>query len=177
MKYALIYGLLSGMVIAGTITAGLVLGPENSLFSSVWFGYLVMLVALSFVFMGVKRYRDVEKGGVIRFMPALGIGLSIAAVAALGYILVWEIYLAATDYRFMDEFLAATRRGLEAQGKSAAQVASEMAQYDWMRENYGNPLIRIPVTFIEIFPVGLIVALFSAAVLRNPRVLPARVAG
>ncbi|MGQ0659857.1 DUF4199 domain-containing protein [Sphingosinicella sp.] len=177
MKYALIYGLLSGLVIVGTITAGLALGPENSIFSTMWFGYLVMLVALSFVFMGVKRYRDVEKGGAIRFMPALGMGLGIAVVAALAYILVWEIYLAATGYRFMDEFLAAMARGLEAQGKSASEVAAEMAEFQWMRDNYGNPLIRIPVTFLEIFPVGLIVALFSAAVLRNPRVLPARVAG
>ncbi len=176
MKYALIYGTLSGAVIASVITTGLVLGPENSIFSSMWFGYLVMFVALSFVFMGVKRYRDIEKGGVIRFMPALGTGLAIAVVAALAYILVWEIYLASTGYRFMDEFLAAMARGLEAQGKSAGEVAAEMAEFQWMRENYGNPLIRIPITFLEIFPVGLIVALFSAAVLRNPRVLPARAA-
>lgn len=177
MKYALIYGSLSGAVIAGTITAGLVLGPENSIFSSIWFGFLVMFVALSFVFMGVKRYRDVEKGGVIRFMPALGMGLTIAVVAALAYILVWEIYLASTGYRFMDEFLAATVRGMEAEGKSPAEIAAFLAEQQWIRDNYPNPLIRIPITFLEIFPVGLIVALFSAAVLRNPRVLPARTAG
>ena len=121
MKYALIYGTLSGAVIAGVITAGLVLGPENSLFSSMWFGYLVMFVALSFVFMGVKRYRDVEKGGVIRFLPALGMGLAIAVVAALAYILVWEIYLASTGYRFMDDMLAAMARNMAAQGKSASR--------------------------------------------------------
>jgi len=176
MKYALIYGSLSGAVIAGTITAGLVLGPENSIFSSIWFGFLVMFVALSFVFVGVKRYRDVEKGGVIRFVPALGIGLSIAVVAALAYILVWEIYLAATGYRFMDEFLAATARNMAAEGRSQAEIAAFMAEQEWVRANYPNPLFRIPITFLEIFPVGLIVALFSAAVLRNPRVLPARAA-
>jgi len=30
------------------------------------------------------------------------------------------------------------------------------------------------MTFIEIFPVGLLVALISAALLRNPKMLPAR---
>ena len=42
-----------------------------------------------------------------------------------------------------------------------------------MRANYANPLFRIPMMFIEIFPVGLLVALVSAALLRNPRLLPA----
>ncbi len=30
------------------------------------------------------------------------------------------------------------------------------------------------MTFLEIFPVGLIIALLSAALLRNPKVMPAR---
>jgi hypothetical protein len=42
-----------------------------------------------------------------------------------------------------------------------------------MATMYRNPLYRIPITFVEIFPVGLIVALVSAALLRNPRLLPA----
>lgn len=171
MKYALIYGLLSGSVIAAVITAALVLGPEGT--HSLWFGYSVMLVALTFIFVGVKRYRDVELGGVIRFKPAFLMGLAIAVVAALAYILVWEIYLAATGYRFMDDYLAGMARDLQAQGRSAAEIAREMAGFEWMRINYPNPLVRIPITFLEIFPVGLLVALVSAALLRNPRLLPA----
>jgi hypothetical protein len=38
---------------------------------------------------------------------------------------------------------------------------------------YANPLFRLPMTFIEIFPVGMLVSLVSALVLRNPRALPA----
>jgi hypothetical protein len=42
------------------------------------------------------------------------------------------------------------------------------------RQQYANPLFRLPVTFIEIFPVGLVVSLISAALLRNSRFLPAQ---
>jgi len=35
-------------------------------------------------------------------------------------------------------------------------------------------LWRVPLTFSEIFPVGLVVALVSAAILRNPRILAAQ---
>ena len=177
MKYALIYGSLAGMVIISVMLTGILAGGQDSVFASMWFGYLVMLVAMTFMFVGVKRYRDIELGGVIRFWPAFKMGLAIAVVSALAYILVWEIYLASSGYRFMNDYLDSIAQGLAAQGRSAAEVTQEMAQYDWVRANYGNPLIRIPLTFTEIFPVGLLAALVSAALLRNPRLLPARVPG
>ena len=95
-------------------------------------------------------------------------------MAALVYILVWEAYLAATGYRFMDDYIAGIAGDLRAQGKSASQIEREIAGYEWMRANYSNPLIRIPLTFTEIFPIGLLAALVSAALLRNPKMLPAR---
>jgi len=173
MKYALTYGLLSGLVIIATMLTGIMLTEQQNFFSSEWFGYLVMLVALTFIFVGVKRYRDVERGGVIGFKPALLMGLSIAGVAALAYIVVWEIYLASTGYVFMDDYIAGIARNRAAEGVSEAAIAKELASMEWMRVQYGNPLFRVPMTFLEIFPVGLLVALVSAALLRNPKVLPA----
>jgi hypothetical protein len=174
-RYALTYGLLSGAVIAAIISAGLAFLSLDSFAGTMWFGYLVMLVALSFIFVGVKRYRDVERGGVIKFWPALGAGLAIALVAAAAYIVTWEIYLFATDYRFMDEYIAHVIRQRQAAGVSAEALAAEIASMNEMRELYANPLFRAGFTFIEIFPVGLIVSLFSAALLRNPKLLPATV--
>ena len=173
MKYFLTYGLLSGFVIIATMTTGIVLGGEGSFLSSHWFGYLVMLVVLTFIFVGVKRYRDVERGGVIRFGPAFGMGLGIAAAAGVAYVVGWEAYLALTDYAFMDQYVAGIMRAREAEGLSATAMAEEMAKLESLRVNYANPLFRIPMTFLEIFPVGLLVALVSALLLRNPRLLPA----
>ena len=42
-----------------------------------------------------------------------------------------------------------------------------------MKIQYADPLFRLPITFLEIFPVGLLISLISAAILRNPGVLPA----
>lgn len=174
MKYALVYGTLAGAVILSVMLLGILGGGQDSIFSSMWFGYLVMLVGMTFMFVGVKRYRDNEHGGVIRFWPALRMGLAIAVVAGIAYIVVWEIYLASTGYRFMDDYLAGIAANLAEQGRSPAEVAARMADYEWVRVNYPNPLIRIPLTFTEIFPIGLIAALVSAGLLRNPKLLPAR---
>jgi hypothetical protein len=173
MKYFMTYGLLSGFVIIATMTTGIVLGGEGSFLSSHWFGYLVMLVALTFIFVGVKRYRDVERGGVIKFGSAFAMGLGIAAAAGIAYVIGWEAYLAMTDYAFMDEYIAGIQRSHEAKGLSASALAEEMAKLESLRVNYANPLFRIPMTFLEIFPVGLLVSLVSALLLRNPKLLPA----
>jgi hypothetical protein len=93
--------------------------------------------------------------------------------AGVAYVVVWEVYLAMTDYKFMDQYIAGMIRARQAAGASAEAIAAEMAKLEPMRVSYRSPLYRIPMTFMEIFPVGLLVSLVSAALLRNPKVLPA----
>ncbi len=173
MRYVLIYGAIAGAIAISVITASIAVESLNHL-QSQWFGYLVMLAALSLIFVGVKRYRDVECGGVIGFGRALALGLAIAVVAGVGYVAGWEGYLATTDGNFMEQYGAAIIADMRASGASAAEIASTEAQMAEAIAIYADPLQRLLITFVEIFPVGLFVALVSAAVLRNPRVLPAR---
>ena len=172
LKTALVFGSIAGLIVIVTIIAGLSIGESH--FSSYWFGYLVMIVALSMIFLGVKRYRDNELGGVIRFLPAFALGLGIAVVAGIIYVAVWEAYLASSGYHFMDQYVAGIIASKKAHGLSGPALTAEIASMEAMKAQYANPLFRLPMTFLEIFPVGFIIALISAAVLRFPRVLPAR---
>ena len=174
VRYAIVYGGLSGLIIIAVLVAGLALHSRFSGFASEWFGYLVMLVALTFVFVGVKRFRDVDRGGIIGFGRALAVGLGIAAVAGITYAVAWEAYLAATGYTFMDDYVAGILAARRAAGIAGPALAAETARLDAMRAAYADPLYRLPMTFMEIAPVGLLVAIASAALLRNPRFLPAR---
>ena len=88
--------------------------------------------------------------------------------------LIWEVYLAASHYRFFDDYVAKVLRDAQGSGKSAAEIARMSAEMDSLKVMYANPLFRLPLTFAEVAPVGLLVALVSAALLRNPRLLPAR---
>jgi Protein of unknown function (DUF4199) len=172
MRYALVYGGISGAIAIAVLVASIAL-PLPTHATSVWFGYLVMLVALSLIFVGVKRYRDVECGGIIKFGRAFALGLGMALVAALIYIVGWEIFLAATGRDFMAEYTASTVAGMRADGAAPAAIEATQAEMREFGVKYRNPLFRIPITFLEIFPVGLVVALASAALLRNPKLLPA----
>jgi hypothetical protein len=170
---AFLYGTLSGLVVIGGILGTIVLGGDHGT-GSLLLGYLIMLVALSMIFFGVKRYRDTELGGVIKFVPAFLTGLAIAAVAGVIYVIVWEVYLAATHYSFMEAYPKAIIAAERAKGTTGPALDAIVKQMEDFKTQYANPLFRLPMTFMEIFPVGFVIALISAALLRNPRVLPAR---
>jgi hypothetical protein len=173
-RIILIFGVAAGLIVAVPMCL-LIANAEPGLAATSHFtGYLIMLLALSLVFLGVKRLRDRELGGVIRFVPALLAGLGISAVASVIYVIGWEITLAITDFAFIDSYSNAAVESARAKGASAAEVEAVIAKMDEFRRQYANPLFRMPVTFIEIFPVGLLVSLISAALLRNSRFLPAR---
>ena len=173
-KIAITYGILSGTITIATLILALVVSDGGSFLSSELFGYLTMLVALSMIFIGIKRYRDQELGGVIRFLPAFAMGLAIAVIAGLVYTLVWELYSISTDYAFIDSYVNGAIEAKRAAGLTGDRLAQEIAALEEMRTNYGKFYIRMPSTFLEIFPVGLVIALLSAALLRNPKILPAR---
>jgi hypothetical protein len=169
-RIILIFGLISGVITILGILATFLLPNAHG---SVWLGYLIMLVALSAILVGVRQYRDQTLGGTIRFWPALGLGLGIALVATLAYVLIWEVYMALTHYTFMDKYIEAQLAAKRAAGVTGPAYDALVKQMDAMRAQYANPLFRMMYTAIEILPVGLVVSIVSAALLRNPRFLPA----
>ena len=97
--------------------------------------------------------------------------LGITVTASVIYVIGWEIALAATHYSFIDSYGSTMLDTARAKGASLARAA---AQAQAFKVQYANPLYRLPMTFIEVFPVGVLISLISAAVLRNSRILPAR---
>jgi hypothetical protein len=136
--------------------------------------YAAMLIALSAVFVGIKRHRDVERGGVIGFWPALGVGLGISFIAGLFYVAAWELVTAITHMDFPAEYSKAMLASEQAKGASAEALAKMSAEMDAFKVQYADPMFRMPMVFAEIFPIGLLVSLVSAGLLRNSRFLPAR---
>ena len=173
-RIILTHGLISGVVIILGMISTIMMADQRGGHSPVWLGYLIMLLALSAILVGVKQHRDQALGGVITFRTALLMGLGIATLASLVYVAVWEVYLAMTDYAFMPEYTANILAAKRAAGVTGAEYQALVAEMDKMRAQYTQPLYRFAMTFAEIFPVGLLVSLVSAALLRNPRFLPAR---
>jgi len=125
------------------------------------------------VFVGIKHYRDKVCGGVVRFLPALGVGLGISAVASLFWVVGWEITL-ATGFDFDSAYVDSLVAAAQARGAPAAEIERIRAETADFLAMYANPLFRLPITFVEMFPIGVVISLLSAVLLRNSRFLPAR---
>ena len=174
-KLILRYGIIAGLIVAAPMLwAMLTATKDQAHLGGMLVGYLTMLVALTAVFLGVKQYRDRIRGGVIRFLPALGVGLGISFVASIIYTLSWEISMALSPFDFAAWWQHQMIDGAKAHGATAAELARVTKEAEDFAVMYANPVWRMSMTFAEMFPVGLLVSLITAAVLRNPRVLPRR---
>ena len=167
-KFILIYGLAAGAIsIVPLLVTMIISGKPGG--GSMVVGYTIMLVALSLIFVAVKRFRDRVRGGIITFPHGLGLGLGIAAVAGITYTIFWDVYLTVTGIDFIGEYTASVIEKKRASGADAAAMETVKQQMEVMKKNYANPLWRLPMTFMEIFPVGVVVSLVSAFALRNPK--------
>jgi len=175
LRKILSYGVIAGLIV-GVPLFGLAVTINDHLPEpyGLVIGYLTMLIALSAVFVAVKRHRDAELGGVIRFWPAFGLGLGISLVASVFYVLAWEAVLGVTHMDFAGSYATMLIEQQKANGVTGEALTKFIAQMDQFKAEYANPLYRLPMTFTEIFPVGLLVSLASAGVLCNRRFLPAR---
>ena len=175
LRTILIYGVIAGVGVGLPLSIlTLTMSGQTMMHYGMLIGYLIMLIALSAVFVGIKRHRDVDLGGVIKFWPALGLGLAISFVAGVIYVIAWEVSCALAHADFAGAYARAMIAEQEAKGVSGAALARFKAEMDQFKVQYANPLYRWPMTFAEIFPVGVIVSLVSAGLLRNSRFMPAR---
>jgi len=171
LKYGLIGGIIVGVLMA--ISIPLVHGSMAEPYAMA-IGYLTILIALSAVFVAIKRRRDEALGGIIRFWPAFAMGLGISIIASILYALAWEAILPFMGGDVLGQWIAQSIAEQKAKGVSGEALAKFVAQMEQLRRDYANPLYRIPMSFTEIFPVGVLVSLVSAGLLRNSRFLPAR---
>jgi hypothetical protein len=174
-KKILSYGAVAGLIVGTELFSvavtmnGHIQGPYGLVL-----GYATMLVALSAVFIAIKRHRDTDLGGIIKFWPAFGLGVGISIVAGMLYVLAWEAALAVTQMDFAGNYAKLMIQEQVAKGVSGEALAKFTAEMERFKTDYANPLYRVSMTFAEIFPVGLLVSLVSAGLLRNSRFLPLR---
>ena len=171
LKYGVIAGIVVGLLMFVTFGAFDGMPPLKY---GMAIGYTTMLIALSAIFVGIKRHRDVDRGGVIGFWPALGVGLGISFIAGVFYVASWEVMQVVMHMDFPGAYSKAILAQETANGASAEALAKITAEMEAFKVQYADPMFRLPMVFAEIFPVGVLVSLISAGLLRNSRFLPAR---
>jgi hypothetical protein len=172
-KTVLVFGLIAGTIMSVLMAMTMPfhdrIGPETGRV----LGYTSMVLAFMLVFFGIRSYRDRVRDGAISFGRACAVGALITVVASLCYVASWQVIY----YNFMPDFAERwseqTVERARAGGASAAELSEKRAEMERWAAMYHNPLFNAAFTLLEPLPVGLIMTLVSAGILRRRRRTPA----
>ena len=168
-KIVWIYGLIAGAISVswGVISEGLI-NDSLSLTTRMILGYATMIVAFSLIFVAVKNYRDTQNNGQITFGKALSIGLLITLIASTLYVVVWEIDFRYFVPDFGDKYQAQAIAEMKQSGLNAAEIQKQSAEMAETMEKYKtNVAFRAMFTYLEVTPVGVVMSLLAALIVRK----------
>ena len=163
------FGLIAGGILGGMTAVLTPLGANGAvkLDHAEIFGYTIMVLSFLLVFFGIRSYRENVGGGSVTFGKAFQVGILVTLIASAAYVVSWEIVYYNFVPDFGDKYAAHTLEKMKMAGKSAAAIEAATKEMARFKELYRNPLYNVGMTFMEVFPVGLVVTLVSAAILRR----------
>lgn len=165
-KNVLIFGLVLGTILCVNMFYMVHLCYTDPDFeSNDVLGYAAMVVMFSLIFFGVRNYRNKQLQGEITFGKAFKTGVLIALVGATMYVVVWLFYYYLFVPDFLDKYIAHVLK--EAARDSSADLAAKAKEMEDFKELYKSPVMVVLITYLEVLPVGLIVALVSSFVLKR----------
>lgn len=166
-KNVIVFGLISGTIVSTIMAFSMAYYNSHNTDGSLLVGYASMIVAFSFVFIGIKNQRDKYNDGVISFGSAFKTGLYISLIASTMYMAAWYIEYHYFMPDFMDKYSEAMVNKAKESGASEAVISKKMAEAAQWKEMYKNPLLFILMTYAEILPVGLVITIISALILKR----------
>jgi len=164
-KTILTFGLISGAISSIMMVATVPF--QDKIGHSYVVGYATIVLSLMLTFFGVRSYRDNVGKGQITFGRAFLVGLAITVISCIFYVVTWEVIYFNFMPDFMDKYGAHVIQKMQASGATAAAIQEKSEELNKLKVMYKNPLFNAAMTFIEPFPVGLVITLLSAAILRR----------
>lgn len=172
-RNVLIFGLTLGVILAGHATYMMSLVYRNPEFeSNDIVGYAAMIVVFSLTFFGTRNYRNNYLDGVISMGKAFKTAALIALVGSTMYVIVGLGYYYLFVPDFLDKYTLHVLHMATKNGATAAELAARTKEMEQFSEMYKNPFFAILISYMEVLPVGLIVAFISSLILKKKPAKP-----
>lgn len=169
-KNVFIFGIILGLIMVGHmfyIVTKLYNDPD--LITNDLVGYAAMVIVFSLTFFGTLNYRNKELGGVITFGKAFQTGALIALVGSTIYVVAWLFYYYLFVPDFIDQYASHVIADTARKGATEEELAIKTKELASLKKMYQNPVFVVLITYSEVLPVGLGVALISSWVLRRKK--------
>lgn len=170
-KNILVFGIISGIIVSAMMLTSVYIAYGKQEFEgNMVLGFAMMIASLSFVYVGVRNYRNKYTGGYIGFWDALKVALGIAFVACTIYVLAWLVLFYTVMPDWIEVYSGFVMRNAEKAGATAAELKAKADEMEFYRQQYKSAFGIVWLTYLEILVIALPVALLSALVLmKKPR--------
>jgi hypothetical protein len=166
-KTVLTFGVISGAIISALMLATIPFMHKIGFTRGMVIGYTTMVLAFLLVFFGIRSYRENVGNGSISFGRALSVGFLIMLISCAFYVVTWEFIYFNIMPDFGEKYAAFMVDSMRASGASAEQVNQKIEEMKHFQELYKNPFFNVAMTLLEPLPVGLVMTLISALILRK----------
>jgi hypothetical protein len=167
-RNVLIFGITLGTILAGNMVYMVSrLFDDVDMETNEVVGYAAMVVVFSLSFFGIRNYRNKELNGFISFGEAFKTGALITFIGSSMYVGVWLIYYYLFAPDFIDQYSLHVLHDAARNGVSDSELAAKTKEMADFKEMYKNPLFVVLISYAEVLPVGLVVALISALSLKR----------
>ncbi len=168
----LVFGTIAGLLVSAFMGTSMAImlssGSEMEGGSGAMIiGFASMAVAFSFVFVGIKNFRDKQNGGVLTFGQGFLMGFLISLLASTLYVITWAVEYHYFFPDFMEKYAALQIKELNASHLKPDELAKKIKGVQEAKENYKNPLFFALYTYTEILPLGLLITVISALILKR----------
>ena len=127
-----------------------------------------MIVAFSFIYVGIKNFRDKQNEGIISFGKGFMLGFFMSLLASTMYVLTWAVEFHFFMPDFMDKYSVIQIEQLKATGISGSKLEEGIKKIEELNYSYkNNPFVFASYTYMEILPVGIVISLISAFILKR----------
>src|SRR5256885_2833918 len=164
-----IFGLIAGAILSIMMLITVPFVDRIGFDKGLVIGYTSMVLGFLMIFFGAKSYRDNVGGGSISFLRALTVGLLITLIASVCYVATWLVINYTMMPDFADKYAAYGIEQVRKSGASQAEIDAKTKEMEQMKATLKNPVSNAAATFLEPLPVGVLMALISAGLLRRKR--------
>lgn len=163
----IVFGLIAGVIMSVIMDVTVIYIGDVGFDRSMIIGYTTMVAAFLLVYFGIRSYRDNVAGGTLTFGRGFMVGMGIVMIASLCYVVSWDFVYRKYIPDFGERYTAYMMDQAKKAGKSDAELLKMRAEADKTWESYKNPLVRAAYTIVEPLPVGLVITIISAGILRK----------
>ena len=166
-KVVLIFGLISAALMSLFMFTMMSFIDKIGMDNGVILGYASMVLAFMLVFFGIRSYRDNVGGGSLTLGRAFAVGILITLISSICYVIAWEIVYFNFMPDFLDKYSAYMIEKARAAGATPEAIQKQVDEMQQFKKLYSNLFINFAFSFLEPFPVGLVITLVSSLILRK----------